>query len=270
MALRQKIQNGVFGLLDAADVMLGRKSPLTPPRRLMNVGSNSIFRNDFTAIGDTLLGYLTNIGGLKPDDRVLDIGCGVGRMAIAMTRYLKTGSYDGFDIVKTSIDYCEQAITPKHPNFRFRHADIQNSNYNRHGVIRPADFRFPYPDRAFTFVFLTSVFTHMQREEVEQYLAEISRVLAPGGRVVATYFLLNPDSYESMATGTSGQAFAYATDKGRVEIEHDPDAAVAFEEVYVAGMYPTNSMQITMVKYGSWSGRKSEVGYQDIIVAVRG
>ena len=38
--------------------------------------------------------------GLKPEHRVLDIGCGVGRVALPLTRYLTSGTYDGFDIVK--------------------------------------------------------------------------------------------------------------------------------------------------------------------------
>jgi len=99
------------------------------------------------------------VGGLKPEDRVLEVGCGAGRMPIAMTRCITTGSYDGFDIIKESIEHCQQAITPRNPNFRFKHVDIYNSNYNPQGTIRPADFRFPYPDGAFTFAFLTSVFT---------------------------------------------------------------------------------------------------------------
>ena len=72
-------------------------------------------------------------------------------MAIAMNSYLTSGTYDGFDIVKQSIDYCQKAITPVRPSFRFKHVDIYNSEYNAQGTIRPADFRFPYRDGAFTF-----------------------------------------------------------------------------------------------------------------------
>jgi len=268
--IREKIRHAAFAMLDARDVLIGRKGPMTPPRRLINVGSNSRFRSDFTAIGEMLLDYLINVGGLKPEDRVLEVGCGVGRMPIAMMRYMTTGSYDGFDIVKESVEHCEQAIAPHNPNFRFKHADIYNSNYNPQGTIRPADFRFPYSDRAFTFVFLTSVFTHMQRPELEQYMGEIRRVLVPGGYVFATYFLLNSASLAAMDAGSSDRVFGYASDKGRVQNKHDPDGASAFDEAYITELYSATGMRITQLKHGSWTGLKSSVlGYQDIIVAVK-
>lgn len=265
-----KIRNAIFAILDVGDALIGRRGPMTPPRRLINVGSNSKFRNDFTAIGETLLGYLINVGGLKPEDRVLEVGCGVGRMPIAMTRYITTGSYDGFDIVKESIQHCRQAITPRNLKFQFKHADIYNSNYNPHGTIHPADFRFPYPDGTFTFVFLTSVFTHMQRLEVEQYMGEISRVLVPGGRAFATYFLLNSASLAAMDAGSSDIVFTNASDKGRVQNANDPDQASAFDEAYIlTELYAAAGMRITQVKHGSWTGLKTDVGYQDIVLAVK-
>lgn len=269
MALRHKIREVVFAALDIGDAITGKKGPLTPPRRLMNGGSNSIFRSDFTAIGDQLFDYLVNIGGLKAEDKVLDVGCSVGRMAIPLTRYLTSGTYDGFDIVKASIDYCQQAITPVNPRFQFKHADVRNSTYNRGGVIEPADFRFPYPEGAFTFIFLTSVFTHMQRAELETYIAEIARVLQPGGRVFATFFLLNPESHTAMDAGVSDRAFAFPTDMGRVDIKEDPDAAVAFEEAFIREVHANNGLQIVATRYGSWRGQASDTGYQDTIISVR-
>lgn len=268
--VREKIRNAAFAMLDARDVLIGRKGPMTPPRRLINVGSRSRFRSDFTAVGEMLLGYLIDVGGFKPEDRVLEVGCGVGRMPIAMMRHITTGSYDGFDIIKESIEHCQHAITPRNPNFRFKHVDIYNSTYNPRGTIRPADFRFPYPDSAFTFVFLTSVFTHMQRPELERYMGEICRVLLPGGRAFASYFLLNSASLAAMDAGASDIVFAHASDKGRVQNRDDPDQASAFDEAYITDLYPAAGMRIMQVKHGSWTGLKTDVlGYQDIISAVK-
>jgi len=256
------IQRALWYLLD-----LG-KDAMTPPRRLMNVGSNSLTRSDFHAIGREQMGFLVRVGGLKPDDNVLDVGCGVGRMAIQLAGYLSPeGSYRGFDIVRPSVDHCRQAITPRFPNFQFHHADVQNSNYNPGGTIPPHDFRFPYADGSFSFVFLTSVFTHMQWSEVEQYMGEIQRVLGQGGRALATYFLINPESESAIRGGRTRYTFAYPRDRGRVEVADDPDAAVAFDEALVRNLYADNGLDIVDTRYGAWSGRQTGVGFQDIIVA---
>lgn len=56
---------------------------------------------DYRAIGLEYLGHFVHIGGLKPNHRVLDIGCGIGRMAVPLTQFLdpKTGTYEGVDPV---------------------------------------------------------------------------------------------------------------------------------------------------------------------------
>jgi SAM-dependent methyltransferase len=269
MTIRNKLRNAVFAVLDARDMLTGRREPMTPPRRLRTVGSNSKFRSDFTAIGKTMLGHLINVGGLRPEDRVLEVGCGVGRMPIVMTPYITTGSYDGFDLVEDSIEYCQQVITPRYPNFRFKHADIWNSTYNRQGAIQPAQFRFPYPDASFTFVFLTSVFTHMQWQEVEHYLREIARVLVPGGRVFASYFFLNSASLAAIESGAASILFKHPSEHGRVKDAADPDAASAFNEEYIIELFAASGLSITQVQHGSWSSFKTDVEYQDIVVAVK-
>lgn len=114
-------------------------------------------------------------------------------MAIPLTRFL-TGTYDGFDIVEASINYCQKVITPRYPRFQFRHAELFNTHYTPDYAAQPHEFRFPYPDGSFSFVFLTFVFTHMMHKEVENYLAEIERVLVAGGRYFATFFLLDAQS----------------------------------------------------------------------------
>ncbi len=71
---------------------------------------------EFRATGEEFLTYFIEIGGLRPSDRVLDVGCGVGRMAVPLTRYLSPeGRYEGFDVMANAVEWCQRHITPRFP-----------------------------------------------------------------------------------------------------------------------------------------------------------
>lgn len=263
-------QRGVWIALDSWESLAGRKNPLNPPRRLMSVGSNEFTRGDFNSIGLKLFSYLCDVGGLNPNDKVLDVGCGVGRMAIPMTQYLSSrGTYDGIDIVAESIRHCKKAYSPRFYNFHFHHADAFNSHYNPDGKYLPHEYKFPFQENSFSFIFLTSVFTHMLGQGIENYLKEIKRVLRPGERCLITYFILNDESEALMNTDKSHLKFVYPIDHGKSIQLIEPEVAIAFDEKYIRDIYQKLGLKIVEpIRYGSWSGSKSEVGYQDIIVAV--
>ena len=91
---------------DARDALRGRRDARVPPRRLNFVGIT-----DFVDTGDEFLGHFVALGGLQPDGRVLDVGCGIGRMARPLAGYLgRDGSYDGFDINAQGIAWCRAAL----------------------------------------------------------------------------------------------------------------------------------------------------------------
>src|SRR5581483_5976294 len=75
--------------LDARDAVLRRRHPLTPPRRLWFVGSG-----DFRTAGEENRELFVNLGGLRTNDDVLDVGSGVGRIAVGLTGWLQ-GRYEG-------------------------------------------------------------------------------------------------------------------------------------------------------------------------------
>ena len=52
-------------------------------------------------------------------------------------------------------------------------------------------------------MFLTSVFTHLLPHDLTHYLAEINRVLRPGGRCVATFFLHDAETAGHVRAGRS-------------------------------------------------------------------
>src|SRR5208283_4898961 len=128
-------------------------------------------------------------GGLKADDHVLDVGCGIGRVAIPLIRFLnEKGRYEGFDIVPAGIDWCEDKISQRYTNFNFQLCNVYNKVYHPSGWLHADEYTFPHADESFDFVFLSSVFTHVLPAGLENYLSEISRVMKTGGAASSRTF----------------------------------------------------------------------------------
>ena len=253
--------------IDFAESVLGLRDEFTPPRSKIFVGDAS-----FRKPGEEFLRYFSELGGLKPDERVLDVGCGIGRMAVPLTRYLSShGEYRGFDIVQEGIDWCQSRISPKFPNFHFQLLDIYNRNYNPGGTRSAQDCSFPYEAGYFDFVLLTSVFTHMLPAEMENYFSEIARVLKRNGRCLITFFLLNAESRSLIDSGESKLDFRYEIDGTLTVDERTPEAAIACDESWIRMTYQKVGLRIIEpIRFGSWCGRRDFLSYQDIVVAVRG
>lgn len=250
--------------VDMIESLTGARGPMVPPRGRIFIGSG-----DFVRTGEEIKKQLIDLGGLQPGSRVLDVGCGIGRVAVPLTDFLDDkGSYEGFDIVKSAIRWCTQKIHSSYPNFRFTHIDLKNDLYNLGTNKEAKDFVFPYDDGEFDLVFLTSVFTHMVLADVENYLEQIHRVLKPGGTCFATFFMINEEAKRLMEQ--KGK-FMFNT-----ELEHHylfharvKEANVAFDEAHLVNeMIASKGFQMEPILYGFWPGRpKSELSnFQDICV----
>jgi SAM-dependent methyltransferase len=225
---------------------------LLPPAHLRLYYYRTLSPARFQRACDDVRTELT-LAGLKPEHRVLDIGSGIGNLAVGLLDYL-TGGYDGIEIHKEAVAWCQQTITPRHPQFRFHRADVASVAYNRGGELKPTAYRFPFPDRSFDAILLSSVFTHMLPQDVEHYLREISRLLTPAGVCVASYFILNGESRAGVESGRSFVSFDVKHPSGVCRL-HDadvPEAAVAYEDTYLRQIHDHAGLRIRHHRRGRW------------------
>jgi SAM-dependent methyltransferase len=252
-------------LPDTVDKIKNR-GKLIPPRSMNFVGGGS-----FEEVGLEFKDYFIELGRLNKSDKVLDVGCGIGRMAVPLTNYLtETGEYWGFDIVKQGISWCDKNITKKFSNFHFTHSDIHNKVYNSSGKIKAVEYNFPFDEKFFDFVFLTSVFTHMLPSELEHYLSEISRVLKPAGKCLITFFILNAESEKLIEDGHSVIDFKDWVEGCLTISQDNPELAIAYKEELVTKLFAKYNLTIDQpIHYGSWCNRDKFLSFQDLIVATK-
>lgn len=248
---------------DTYEKVMHKRDPLVPPHGLWFVGGE----DNYQAVNEEFMGYFQELGGLKPEHAVLDVGCGIGVMASRLTGFLDHhGSYFGFDIVSTGIKWAQNNIGSRFPNFTFRHVDIFNKHYNPKGKLLPSDFRFPCQDESFDFVFLKSVFTHLLPDTIQHYLSEIRRVLKPTGRCLLTIFLLNDESLGLIGRGQSSIPLLHELADCRVLDPRFPETTVGITEVSFKRWLQTSGFDLLPpIHYGSWCGRASYMSYQDIL-----
>jgi SAM-dependent methyltransferase len=256
MARRARTSLGLRAL-DARDRFAGRGDRLVPPRRLQL----SVGEGDFGAVGDEFLSHLVALCGLRAEDRVLDVGCGIGRLARPLAGYLSIdGAYSGFDVSADAIAWCTRRY--RHfPNFRFVHADVANARYNPGGSAAAVAYAFPFDDDSVDVAVLMSVLTHLTADEALHYLGQVRRVLAPGGRMLATVFVLDPDA------PAPALAFGDVSDGMAVVDPAMPEEAVGFEEEWLLEALRAAGLDLVALHPGSWTGREDGLSFQDVVIA---
>jgi SAM-dependent methyltransferase len=255
-------------LADAADDLRPRTPPL-PPAHLRRTYYRTPDPAAFAHACDVAVRELLD-RGLKPHHRVLEIGCGIGNLALGLADFL-TGSYDGLDVHATAVHWCQRSVTPRRPHFRFHHADVVSRPYNPRGRLAASRYCFPFPANCFDVVFLGSVFTHMLPDAVANYLAEIARVLNPGGFCVSSWFLLNDTTRPGVESGSTFLPFPVLHDSGLCRL-HDaavPEMAVALEEDFVLRGHEQVGLWLRPpIRRGRWWTGVSHD--QDVITADKG
>lgn len=135
--------------------------------------------------------------------KVLDIGCGQGRLPIGILRVVGELDYVGIDVNFKSVEWCKRHIESRHPSFLFHHLDITNERYNPQGSSLTEDFKFDIPKNSVDIIYLFSVFSHMYENEMRVYLSDFTRILKSEGKLFFTTFVeenvpnvsINPENY---------------------------------------------------------------------------
>jgi SAM-dependent methyltransferase len=155
-----------------------------PPRGLRPCGVD--FANDAYYVRSALeeAKRLKDALGLGPASRLLDVGCGPGRIPIGLLgASIPLGRYDGVDVDKRAIRWCKKFISGSHPEYHFWHVDAKNERYNPHGRELTPAFSLPFDSGVFDIIYLWGIFVHLIENDVRIYTRELRRVLSPGGKV---------------------------------------------------------------------------------------
>jgi len=240
-----------------------------PPNHRNQSGSN---QGGFLEMGFSLLQAIAD-EGMAETSNVLDIGCGVGRVALPLTQYLAANaSYFGIDINLSAISWCHEHITQVYPNFEFAVVNARNPQYGNqfeYGQSTMREAGLPlHRNRRFDAIIATSLFTHLLWPDVEFYLERMAYHLKEGGFAYTTWFLIDDRARAAVEAGTAQfdfdirpgtQTYMLRGKSYSEAIAHEVDAVLALAARH--GLLPRRPPQ-----FGGWPQRGPG---QDTIVFVR-
>jgi ubiquinone/menaquinone biosynthesis C-methylase UbiE len=144
---------------------------LPPPHLRVRV-SGSPDGDEYVEVGTraarTMLEAVQAYATVSPVRRLLDWGCGPGRVAVPLTGIAPEIHILGCDVDAEAIAWANANVCP--------------GSFAVNGLHPP----LPYEDESFDAVIALSVMTHLDHREQKVWLREISRVLCPGGAFVAS------------------------------------------------------------------------------------
>jgi len=229
-----------------------------------HVAGQGVSESDYRAVGKFVAIDLMHLGLLWTNSRIVDIGCGCGRVAAHLAPVLnESGRYWGFDTWRKGIDWATEEISSVYKNAEFKL--LSNSPGAKDpGYVGESAYTIPLADASVDLVLCASLFTHLTFEAALGYLREIRRLIGPSGRAFVSCFILDEEAEKVLAPHRlTGDSFGkYSQHEGFFDSYFRPETfARLFEE---SGLTPV------IQRYGHWRGRaysqRRPIGYQDLFI----
>lgn len=224
----------VEALVRSGHIRTAGGTPL-PPRPFRMGGRHFETNEAFELAAREEVGRLEGYG-LKSDARLLDWGCGAGRLAVGIRECMgRLNEYHGVDVQKPLVRWAQRHIAG--PGFNFAHVNSSNARYN---PAASANKRIPGDSGYYDVFYAYSVLSHMTGADVCAYLLESARLLKADGFAFVTAFV--EDSVGDEEENPAGY--------GPIVWE-GPLHCVRFERGYFDRMVACAGLQVDDFQYGS-------------------
>ena len=183
--------------LDAAARFRRDEAPLPPARLRFRVSENPAAA-DFLAVGrataDNVEAAWATLGAPPADGaRVLDLGCGCARTLRFLAPRHPNLAWHGCDVDAEAIAWCRK--------------NVPLVSFTVNSPLPP----LPFPAEHFDVIFGISVFTHIDESSQRAWLAELHRVLKPGGWLLLTFYSEHVWRATEHAEAVARGEFVFAT-----------------------------------------------------------
>ena len=213
---------------------------------------------------------------LFPGSRVLDFGCGIGRVTLKLLKERPDlAGVTGVDIMPPVIAFCREHIAPAFPAADFQLLADRNDHYDRFidpkagGALAKAEFARRHAG-LYGAVYAFSVFTHVDVDDFESLLRFVASILPTHAQLLFTAFILTPASRRALAAGEVKRRFpngGFSKD-GRVFVGDRDDrlAFIAYDMTLLEEMIVAAGLIPATIEYGGWRADGFSPSLQDVVV----
>lgn len=128
----------------------------------------------FSLSGTVYSGRFIQAADLRPEDRVMEVGSGLGEILTASQRRVGAEQpYFGIDLSYQMVWRARRGLEPRHPSLHFLVASALQMPFRRH---------------CFDVVLLSHVVKYLTDPQLRQVLAQVRELLRPGGRIILWEF----------------------------------------------------------------------------------